>query len=260
MKNLMTLAFTLGSALLASSAQAQSCANDKLYLSANYEISQRVADSHTRHDSHTHEHAHDKGQSFNKQQLVLHRYNNQVVHMYPDSHYGDWWTKTANNRLMLNRFFPDNQRVIEYQADELSSKISWQSKYQLLNSDFINNMVVVKETGTGCEQSQQRALTQGDYSYQLTWLPKWSLVTSYQVFRGDEKVAQWQLVNYQVNKKHIADYIAKLSDYRATDYADIGDNENDPFLAKMINQGFVEHKATGFYNSQGDNISKQHSH
>lgn len=252
----MKVALTIASALLASTTQAKNCSNDKLYVTANYEVSQQVADSSSAHHSHEHDNQH----TLDKQQLTLHRFNKQVVHLYPEKHYGDWWTKTANNRLMLNRFFPDNQRVIEYQADELSSKLSWQSKYQLLESDFINKMEVVKESGAGCQLSQQRSFEKGEYHYQLTWLPKWSLVTSYQVFRGDEKIARWQLLNYQVNKKQIADYIAELSDYRATDYADIGDNENDEFLAKMINQGFVEHKATGFYNSQGDNISKQHSH
>ena len=53
---------------------------------------------------------------------------------------------------------------------------------------------------------------------------------------------------------------AKWDNFQTTDYADIGDNESDPFLAKMINLGFIEHGATGFYNQQGEAIQGGHHH
>ena len=48
--------------------------------------------------------------------------------------------------------------------------------------------------------------------------------------------------------------------YELTDYADIGDNESDPFLAKMINLGFIQDTHPGFYNSQGQAIGGRHQH
>ena len=53
---------------------------------------------------------------------------------------------------------------------------------------------------------------------------------------------------------------AEWYNYQTTDYAYIGDNENDPFLAKMINQGFVEHGASGFYDAQGNQLQGSHKH
>ncbi|MBX2880378.1 MAG: hypothetical protein KTR32_10625 [Granulosicoccus sp.] len=39
------------------------------------------------------------------------------------------------------------------------------------------------------------------------------------------------------------------------DFADIGDNESDPFLKTMITFGFISHGASGFYDSSGQQIS-----
>ncbi len=45
-----------------------------------------------------------------------------------------------------------------------------------------------------------------------------------------------------------------------TDGADIGDNEFDPFLLKMINQVHIEHSAAGFYDSKRMSLDTSHGH
>ncbi len=45
-----------------------------------------------------------------------------------------------------------------------------------------------------------------------------------------------------------------------TDCADIGDNESDPFLLKMINQVDIEHGSAGFYDSKRMSLDASHSH
>ena len=51
--------------------------------------------------------------------------------------------------------------------------------------------------------------------------------------------------------------IGALNSYGTTDYTNIGDNESDPFLISMINLGFIEDHAHGFYDSKG-NIMGNH--
>ena len=48
--------------------------------------------------------------------------------------------------------------------------------------------------------------------------------------------------------------------YQTTDYADVGDNESDPMLAKMIKLGFISHGASGFYHADGTQIESGHHH
>ena len=62
------------------------------------------------------------------------------------------------------------------------------------------------------------------------------------------------------NQQKVQVEFAKWDNYQTTDYADIGDNESDPFLAKMINLGFVEHGASGFYHADGSPIEQLHAH
>jgi len=61
-------------------------------------------------------------------------------------------------------------------------------------------------------------------------------------------------------KAQIQQQFALWDAYQTTDYADIGDNEGDPFLAKMINLGFIEHGASGFYDANGKALGGGHSH
>ncbi len=45
-----------------------------------------------------------------------------------------------------------------------------------------------------------------------------------------------------------------------TDYSDVGDNESDPFVRKMINMGFVSLGTLGVYNLNGQVIDGVHGH
>ena len=42
--------------------------------------------------------------------------------------------------------------------------------------------------------------------------------------------------------------------------ADIGDDHTDPFLTNMVNQGFIEAGASGFYDQNGNAIGEGHRH
>ncbi|GAB1112012.1 MAG: hypothetical protein SwBeaMacB_26570 [Shewanella algae] len=51
------------------------------------------------------------------------------------------------------------------------------------------------------------------------------------------------------------------SGFQDLDFADVGDSESDPFIAKMITQGFIQHGSSGFYSADGQQLDGgHHSH
>ena len=72
-------------------------------------------------------------------------------------------------------------------------------------------------------------------------------------------VREWTLqdVNYNADTNT---FFAKRESYQSTDYADIGDDHTDPFLTKMVNQGFIEAGASGYYDQHGQAIGSSHTH
>ena len=72
-------------------------------------------------------------------------------------------------------------------------------------------------------------------------------------------VREWKLKTVDFNK-NTKDFFTKRQNYQSTDYADIGDDHTDPFLTKMVTQGFIEAGASGYYDEHGHSIGEGHSH
>ena len=86
-----------------------------------------------------------------------------------------------------------------------------------------------------------------------------ALVVSLNIMQAKQKV-HWQLEKIEHKENIITQAFRQRANYQTTDFADIGDNEADPFLIKMINLGFIEHGSSGMYNPQGENIDIDHNH
>ena len=222
------------------SAMAETCDMNSAVLKANYTIEASHADEKS-----------NRGSSLS---LALIRNNAQVAYHYSNKNVIDTWVKYPNNKVALNRYFEAQKRSIEYQPTELKRKVNWKKQYQLITEEQIKGMTLITTVGTGCYQQEEYNLTQGETTVRLTWLPQLHVVKRLQVTqKAHSKV--WQLVDIESSENEINTFFAQRYQYQSTDYSDIGDNESDPFLVKMINLGFVDHNPKGFYNSQGDNIS-----
>lgn len=192
-----------------------------------------------------------------KMQLDLVRNNNQVAYVYPHNNVTDVWVKYPNNQVALNRYFEEQKRSIEYQPTELKRKVNWQTKYQLITPTQIKEMSFITKAGSGCYQQEEYQLTKEGINVRLTWLPQLNLLKRLQVTQNNYSKI-WRLNNVESSLDNVNQFFANHYQYQSTDYSDIGDNESDPFLVKMINLGFIDHTPKGFYNSQGDNISPDH--
>ena len=237
----MKTALLIFTAFLSSNVLAAQCKLDSKYLKADYTI------------TNTHDH------NQNTQSFTLWRDDHQVAHQ--SEAITELWQNLANKQLRPIRYFNAAQRGIEYQPSEVRGVQSWSAKNQLVDTHLIEKMTLVSTKGTGCDEVKNYMLIEGDNQFKLALFTQSNLVKSFSVMNKKSHThTELNLNDVSSNKAEITAQFAKWDRFQTTDYADIGDNENDPFLAKMINLGFIEHGPTGFYNQQGDAIQGGHHH
>ena len=118
-------------------------------------------------------------------------------------------------------------------------------------------MTLTAESGSGCHLQKTYTLQTDKGINTLVWLPNLKLVKEHNYIQTD-KLIKFELINIDYDVQKLSLEFSKRSKYASTDYADIGDSESDPFIRKMINLGFVEHGASGFYDANGDQIHGEH--
>lgn len=195
-------------------------------------------------------------------QINLWRNGNQVAHEYSDSRITEIWEQLNNGMLRMERHFDQHQRGIEYAPNEINhgkGERDWGLKYQLISDKLIKQMQTTGSSGEACDKVQHFVLAQAGRHIQLAWLPEQRLVKTYREQSADKEIV-WQLTDVIQSKKQVAQVFTIRSHFYTTDYTDIGDNESDPFLLKMINLGHVEHGASGFYDAHGHALEGQHRH
>ena len=239
---------TLLFALLVSSNDATadlSCAKNAAQLSASYTIN--VADA---------------GQKEHTTQLVLWRNQHTVAHQYQQTGITEAWTQVKNQWLKPVRYFDNHQRAIEYQPGErMHGRVDndWSYRYQLISDALRSKMTALAVSGNGCDTTYTYRLNSQGNSYSLTWLPALKLVKAFEAKEG-AVTRTWSLEHVSYDQADITAFFDKRNSYKSTDYADIGDDHTDPFLTRMVNQGFIEAGASGFYNADGKAIGHNHRH
>ncbi|MEH6397283.1 hypothetical protein [Pseudoalteromonas sp.] len=228
--------------LISPLASASQCALESQYVQANYQVSSEQTTNNTLAQA---------------QQFTLWRTPHQVAEQ--GSELVEVWQQLRNQQIRPIRYFQAHQRGIEYQPTEVQGEQDWSTKYQLVSDDFIAKMTLKSEQGEGCEQLQNYQLVQGDTKIELAWLVNKKLVSSMRISKP-QLTQTLTLDKVKFDKAAVMQQFANWDSFQTTDYADIGDNEGDPFLAKMINLGFIEHGASGFYDASGKALGGGHSH
>jgi len=243
MKIIAALLFTLSL-----SASAKECEVSADVISAYYQL-----DTQTTH--------HELKQPPVQQLFELHRNNNQILQRNVSKGINDIWSLHAN-RLSLSRAFDKYQHIIDYQPNELRYQPQWQEVFQLVAIPALNQMQLVEQKGSGCLLEEHyllkgNALKGQHHSFQLVWLPNLRLVKSLKL-QSAQLTRQWQLTKYQHNDEKMSALFKQYETYQTTDYADVGDNEGIPFLAKMINQGFSIPSSVSTNHAVMTNAGHQH--
>ncbi len=202
------------------------------------------------------------GKHKNTSHLTLWRDGNQVAHEHKDTGITEVWEKLKNGQLRLIKYFDKYKQGIEYEPNEIKIKhtiTSWQLKKQLIAQSLIDNMQFVSTSKKGCDVSQQYKNKNSKETVRLEWLFKQKLVNNLTI-KSNKGTVSWQLESIITDAKKVKNLFSQHAGYKTTDYADVGDNESDPFLSKMINMGFVSHGASGMYNQNGQLIEGGHGH
>ncbi|BFT29890.1 hypothetical protein D210916BOD24_10660 [Alteromonas sp. D210916BOD_24] len=245
MKALSVLLALFTIQILATPALAQlSCESDMTNLVAHYQIDVKHGNNATRATT-----------------MNLWRNSNKVAHEYPATHITESWTHVRNKLIKPTRFFDAHARAIEYQPGETihgKRENDFSYRYQLISDTMLGNMTLIETEEKGCNTIQYYSLKQGQTAYSLTWLPNQKLIKQFSVHNANSS-RTWTLqeVDYE---RSTSDFFAKREAYQTTDYADIGDDHTDPFLTKMVNQGFIEAGASGYYDTDGHAIGEAHTH
>lgn len=193
--------------------------------------------------------------------ISLWRNGNEVAQEYHNRNITDIWTLVSDGRIRPVRYFDGDQRAIEYQPNEVSAEHDgrdWSSKFQFVSNALLGQMRLINSTGRDCDLIEFYQLETKNSFIELEWLPNKKLVNKFAEENGD-KIISYTLSEIITDDKQINEKFLSWGSYQATDYADIGDDHSDPFLLKMVNLGFIEHGASGFYNSDGSAI-EEHNH
>lgn len=235
---------------------------DKNYFGARYVIHPQGRE-HEEHD----DQSHDKGDG--DRYMTLWRIGPKVAHEYEGLGLTFRYSNARGDRLFKMQYFDEHERAIEFEPEMLSEEnkdIVWQQKWQVLPDRLLTELELSDTSGENCNQIEQyvghlsgegRANTE----YYVAWLTEFDLPFIYEA-KDDKynKGVRWQLAEIISNQSEIEAAFAKRDTFNSTDFADIGDNESDPFLMNMINLGFIEHGNSGFYDSEGNDIGGGHGH
>lgn len=194
-------------------------------------------------------------------QVTLWRNGQQVAHEYKDTHITELWEKTKNGMLRLERHFDEHERGIEYHPYEINfgrGTTDWSLRNQLISDELLDRMQLTETKGSNCDLTESYVFSSDNVKIKLEWHPELQLIKNYTEESKTGKIL-WKLQQVIHDEERVKQVFKIRSDYQTTDYADIGDNESDPFLLKMINLGHLNHSHSGFYNDQGQAIGG-HSH
>lgn len=180
------------------------------------------------------------------------RKKNSVLHVYPDSGISDYWMPSYQDKVQLIRYYDSESQGIEYQPGEFKQKTGWEGIAYLSTRDQRSQLTLQSESGSGCDVSQS---FNSDNGTELKWMANQHYVES---FKGGNTI--WKLQKVVRAKDKINAEFDRRQKFNTTDFSDIGDNESDPFIRKMINLGFVEHGASGFYDAAGNALQGEHDH
>ena len=159
--------------------------------------------------------------------------------------------------------------------EQCSNSASPRSKliavYEIVNSTQSRGKVdqaLQNSMNEGCGRIETKTFSNDELTMKITWFPELSLINSFAITekKTDSIVESWSLKSVDLSGEQITPFFKSRYDYFATDYADIGDDHTDPFLTKMMNLGFIEHGASGFYDTNGNpmadapNNKNRHSH
>lgn len=185
--------------------------------------------------------------------LILTRFNDRILYQHNEVSFEAW-----NKNGEYVRYFPAQNRSISYRRGDLLAlniDTDLDRQFHIISQHGLSQLSQGSTTTGKCLNQQQFVSRDAEQNVAVTWLPQMALPN---VLTVDNR---YQSINYQLAElKAISKdtFNQRISGYQDLDFADVGDSESDPFIAKMITQGFIQHGSSGFYTADGLMIEGGH--
>ena len=180
------------------------------------------------------------------QQVEFGRYQQHAIKMVlnddPNTNVIEHWLVRQAERPEMFRHFTEANRSIHYSFSDLGAlqaRKTWQQVSEMLPSQWLEALTKSGESQFEGFKVNQYQGSIGEYQIELSWIPAVNQPASVKIIKG-EHITEMHITQLSHAKQYTA-LLSEWDSYYSVDYADIGDMENDPFVSKMINQGFIEH-------------------
>ena len=223
---LLGLSFSLISTIAIAVEQVAGSCPDPMSLIAEYKVSYVGAG--------------EKSEAFT---LTLVRYKGAVLQANSALQVADQWFREGNGRISRIQYFDKYQQGIEYASKEANDRVAdtdWKTKFSLLNDEALARFVVTSEERDDCLVRENMKM--GDDGEQLvTWRGDLKLPEKWTLNQRDGVSSQLELVSLNFDIQAVESLFRQREGYKLTDYADIGDSEDNPEIQKMLSGHLVEH-------------------
>lgn len=156
---------------------------------------------------------------------------------------GEVWERGLDRRISYRRVFHEERRVIEYTPGDLRAlrrAPDWARLSSLVDPDLLGRDLKRsgEEERLGRRAERYRGRLDG-VEVELLWLPQERIPALIREIYPDRE-RQLRLIEMYPLEESPWPH-GRFAEYRHTDYADIGDQEADPFLRKRLNEGSHDH-------------------
>jgi len=219
------------------------------------------------------------GEQARQQQLTLTRFDDTIIYQRSPVSYEAWH---KNGEYV--RYFPQEKRSISYRRGDLLAlniHTDLDRQFHLISPAALSQFEKGQSLQDSCFTRQSYSFksksheeSQGEshreshshanksateqQSLQLSWISELELPAEMTITQGEQRIA------YRLSKLAPVSqegFKRLTSGFQDLDFADVGDSESDPFIAKMITQGFIQHGSSGFYSADGQQLEGgHHSH
>ncbi len=216
------------------------------------------------------------GEQARQQQLTLTRFDDTIIYQRSPVSYEAWH---RNGEYV--RYFPQEKRSISYRRGDLLAlniHTDLDRQFHLISPAALSQFEKGQSLQDSCftrqsysfksksheeshEENHRHANKSGanePQSLQLSWISELELPAEMTITQGEQRIV------YRLSKLTPVSqegFKRLTSGFQDLDFADVGDSESDPFIAKMITQGFIQHGSSGFYSADGQQLEGgHHSH
>ncbi|MCT8979036.1 MULTISPECIES: hypothetical protein [Shewanella] len=215
------------------------------------------------------------GEQARQQQLTLTRFDDTIIYQRSPVSYEAWH---RNGEYV--RYFPQEKRSISYRRGDLLAlniHTDLDRQFHLISPAALSQFEKGQSLQDSCFTRQSYTLKSKSHeesheenhrhanksatepqSLQLSWISELELPAEMTITQGEQRIVYRLSKLTPVSQES---FKRLTSGFQDLDFADVGDSESDPFIAKMITQGFIQHGSSGFYSADGQQLEGgHHSH